>query len=359
MGWAMAQGPPDPNEKIELDRARARAVVAGINQLSDHAPTKEACLVVIYGHDLGRKHSLEWPSVTLGRSNKCDIQVDQESVSRAHSKIISSGRSIRIRDLGSTNGTYVNDESVEERTLADGDFVKIGRTIFKFLSGGNIERAYHEEIYRRSTVDALTQTLNKRCFLERLKHEPSRSTLDSRAPSLVAVKLTLLGKYDDEEADTALRALVRDVTSLVRREDFVGRYSDNVLLVFLERDCAEARSLCELLGDCQAQSKDVVLARSNLSIGLVASSGTTDAAMLVKDALRRAEAAGRLGANRVVDYDVPLQMEPAIICRAPSSATAGPIMPSPRSSMRPSSFAEYKPFSSKRTPPHRATSCMM
>ena len=55
------------------------------------------------GPDLGRKYSLERPSVTLGRSNKCDIQVDQESVSREHSKIINTGRSVRIRDLGSTN----------------------------------------------------------------------------------------------------------------------------------------------------------------------------------------------------------------------------------------------------------------
>ncbi len=41
----------------------------------------------------------------------------------------------------STNGTYVNDQLIDEYVLRDGDFIKIGRTIFKFLSGGNIENA--------------------------------------------------------------------------------------------------------------------------------------------------------------------------------------------------------------------------
>jgi len=80
--------------------------------------------VVIYGSDLGRKYNLEAPALVVGRSSKSDVQIDQESVSRAHSKIVNSGRAIRIRDLGSTNGTYVNDELIDERTLEDGDFIQ-------------------------------------------------------------------------------------------------------------------------------------------------------------------------------------------------------------------------------------------
>ena len=56
------------------------------------------------------------------------MQIDQESVSRNHAKIINTGKSIILRDLGSTNGTYVNDELIDEYVLRDGDFIKIGRT---------------------------------------------------------------------------------------------------------------------------------------------------------------------------------------------------------------------------------------
>ena len=105
-------------------------------------------LVVIYGDELGKIYNLNVSSAVIGRSSKCDIRVDQESISRNHSKIVNTGKTVVIRDLDSTNGTYVNDEPVEEFVLRDGDLIKVGRTIFKFLGAQSVERAYHEEMYR-------------------------------------------------------------------------------------------------------------------------------------------------------------------------------------------------------------------
>ncbi len=220
-----------------MDHVRSKTVVTSINRTSGHPPTKEACLVVIYGNDLGRKHSLESPSVTLGRSNKCDIQIDQESVSRAHSKITNAGRAVRIRDLGSTNGTYVNDELVEERTLADGDFIKIGRTIFKFLSGGNIERAYHEEIYRLTTVDGLTQTFNKRYFAEALEREIARASRYRRELSMVMFDLDHFKLVNDTHGhlagDAVLKTLAQTIKTRIRTEDIFARYGGEEFAIIL------------------------------------------------------------------------------------------------------------------------------
>jgi two-component system cell cycle response regulator len=49
--------------------------------------------------DLGKKFSLDQATLIIGRSSKCDIQVDQESVSRNHARIVRTGKSIAIRDL--------------------------------------------------------------------------------------------------------------------------------------------------------------------------------------------------------------------------------------------------------------------
>jgi diguanylate cyclase (GGDEF)-like protein len=221
----------------DLDRVRAKTVVTSINRITEHPPTKEACLVVIYGPELGRKHNLEAPSLTLGRSNKCDIQIDQESVSRAHSKIINGGKSVRIRDLGSTNGTYVNDELVEERTLVDGDLIKIGRTIFKFLSGGNIERAYHEEIYRLTTVDGLTQIFNKRYFSEALGREIARATRYRRELSMVMFDLDHFKQVNDTHGhlagDAVLKTLSLTIKAKIRSEDIFARYGGEEFAIIL------------------------------------------------------------------------------------------------------------------------------
>lgn len=231
--------PPSRRDDItpDLDHVRAKTVVTSINKITEHPPTKEACLVVIYGNELGRKFNLESPNLTLGRSTKSDIQIDQESVSRAHTKIVNSGRSVRIRDLGSTNGTYVNDELVEERTLVDGDLIKIGRTIFKFLSGGNIEHAYHEEIYRLTTVDGLTQIYNKRYFSEALNREISRALRYHRALSLVMFDLDHFKQVNDTKGhlagDSVLKTLASTVKSKIRTEDIFARYGGEEFAIIL------------------------------------------------------------------------------------------------------------------------------
>ena len=102
------------------------------------------------------------------------MQIDQESVSRNHARVAFNGQGYVLEDMGSTNGSYVNDEIVDIVHLRDGDQVKVGRTILKFIVGGNVEAQYHEEIYKLMTVDGLTQVHNRRYFeeaLERADHQ--------------------------------------------------------------------------------------------------------------------------------------------------------------------------------------------
>jgi two-component system cell cycle response regulator len=288
-----------------MDHVRAKTVVTSINRIAGQQPTKEACLVVIYGNDLGRKHSLASPSVTLGRSNKCDIQIDQESVSRAHSKITNAGRSVRIRDLGSTNGTYVNDELVEERTLVDGDFIKIGRTIFKFLSGGNIERAYHEEIYRLTTVDGLTQIFNKRYFAEALDREIARASRYRRELSLVMFDLDHFKDVNDTHGhlagDAVLKTLAHTIKTRIRTEDIFARYGGEEFAIILpEIEGHNAHQFAEKIRRI-VETTDFVFENTKIPVTISMGVATLDleepaAAALIKradDRLYEAKAAGR------------------------------------------------------------------
>ena len=77
----LAKTPPR-RDTSESDHIRAKTVVTSISKITDRPPGKEACLVVIYGNDLGKKYNLDAATLVLGRSSKCDIQIDQESVSR-------------------------------------------------------------------------------------------------------------------------------------------------------------------------------------------------------------------------------------------------------------------------------------
>ena len=86
-----------------------------------------------------------------------------------------------VIDLQSTNGTFVNDGRITLHQLKDGDYLRIGNGIYRFLAGGNVEAEYHEEIYRLTIVDALTEIHNKRYFLDFL--EPAAVALDALSPA--------------------------------------------------------------------------------------------------------------------------------------------------------------------------------
>jgi diguanylate cyclase (GGDEF)-like protein len=210
------------------DTGRNKTVVTAISKISERPVAKEACLVVIYGLELGKKYNLNRPQIIIGRSSKADIQIDQEAVSRNHCKIINTGSAILLRDMGSTNGTYINDELIDEYVLRDGDFIKVGRCIFKFLSGNNIENAYHEEIYRLTTIDGLTQVFNRRYFVETLEREIGRAQRYRRDLSLIMFDIDHFKQVNDTyghlAGDYVLKQLASVIKTRIRREDVLARY---------------------------------------------------------------------------------------------------------------------------------------
>lgn len=217
--------------------SKGKTVVTVISKITEKPVTREACLVVIYGFDLGRKFNIEKSPILIGRSSKSDIQIDQESISRTHAKIMNTGKEVVIKDLESTNGTYVNDRAVSEHVLRDGDLVKIGRTIFKFLSGNNIENSYHEEIYRLTTTDGMTQTYNRRFFLETLDREISRAYRYKRPMALIMFDIDHFKKVNDTNGHLAGDSVLKEISNLIkpniRREDIFARYGGEEFAIIL------------------------------------------------------------------------------------------------------------------------------
>ncbi len=70
--------------------------------------------------------------LTLGRSKQADIQITDDEISRIHCSIQIQHGDYVITDLGSTNGTFVNDQRVEIAKLKRGDRVRVGNTLFEF-----------------------------------------------------------------------------------------------------------------------------------------------------------------------------------------------------------------------------------
>ncbi len=85
-------------------------------------------LVLVTGLEAGTRFELAASISSAGRDEKCEILLDDISVSRIHAEFArtANGR-IALRDLNSLNGTYVNGSRVESATLGSGDEVQIGK----------------------------------------------------------------------------------------------------------------------------------------------------------------------------------------------------------------------------------------
>jgi two-component system cell cycle response regulator len=207
----------------------------------------EACLVLVYppGPDMGKRFPLQRNEVVLGRGSDCDIQVDRDSVSRRHARVFRNGEQWMVEDLGSTNGSYVNDVPVQRSILRDSDFLKIGAAIFKFLSGAGVEAAYHEEIYRMTIIDGLTGAHNKRSFLEFLEREIARCARHRRPLSLLMFDIDHFKTINDTHGhltgDYVLKEMSKRLLGRIRREELLARYGgEEFACVLPETDNAGA-----------------------------------------------------------------------------------------------------------------------
>ena len=186
------------------------------------------CLVVLYGDSIGKKYDLAPGVTTIGRDPLATIVLDADSVSRSHARVELIAGETWVADLGSTNGTFVNDRPVERELLKSGDLVKVGDIIFKFLAGHNVEAAYHEEIYRMTIHDGLTSVANVRYLNEFLEREFARSRRHGRELAAVLLDIDHFKRINDSlghlTGDYVLRELARLVESRVRRDELFARY---------------------------------------------------------------------------------------------------------------------------------------
>ncbi len=90
--------------------------------------------VVRQGPKKGSRIALDSEEISIGRHPESDIFLDDVTVSRRHALVRRNGGGYIVSDAGSLNGTYVNQERVEEQDLSDGDEVQVGKFKLVYLA---------------------------------------------------------------------------------------------------------------------------------------------------------------------------------------------------------------------------------
>jgi diguanylate cyclase (GGDEF)-like protein len=274
--------------------------------------SRDACLVHIYptGTGMGCRYPLGETPLVIGRGGDCEIRINDHSVSRRHARIQPGADGYYAVDLQSTNGTFVNDVPASMCKLKDGDYLRVGNCIYRFLTGGNVEAEYHEEIYRLTIVDALTDIHNKRYLLEFLDRELARSARYGRPLALLLFDIDLFKAVNDElghlGGDFTLREIAACVKSVIRKEELFARYGGEEFAVVLPETTRDgAISVGERIRAMVEANPFLYESKSyrvTISLGVATTNG--DAALTPTELIRQADdrlyQAKREGRNRVV-----------------------------------------------------------
>jgi diguanylate cyclase (GGDEF)-like protein len=316
----MASLPDQPDDEGEetgpLERtAQLQGDSPTLAQEIEKAKEQEACLIIIRGKPQGHRFFLTRDEMIIGRDPAADIYLADDGISRRHAKVTRRGGAIVLSDLGSANGTYLNDRRVTATglPLAKEDMLRIGTSILKFLPAGELEIIFYGNMGAAAHTDPLTRTYNKGYLLEALGAEWKRARALHSELSLVFLDLDHFKKVNDTYGHEAGDFVLQEMTRLIRTEflvprDIFARYGGEEFAILLSNTGgARALELAERIRaavEAHAFLYEGTRLPVTCSMGVAALHlGIDSAATLLKAADMAGYASKRNGRNRVTMAD--------------------------------------------------------
>jgi len=270
---------------------------------------KRPYLSFIKGPKLGQLIPLEKNEMTVGRSSECDICIEDTTISRKHFKLKITGKKVLVEDLGSTNGTHINGKKIQVVCADDGDKIQISReTIFKLSFLDETQSTSEKMRYEMGVMDAVTNTYNKRYFLERIREEFSFSSRKNRSLSVIMFDLDHFKKLNDTyghlAGDLVLQGVAKLISQTIRTDDVFARFGGEEFVILM-RDATvqNAFDLAERIRK-KIENWDLVYSKQTIKVTLSAGvaeihHGMTDYPALLKEADACLYQAKEKGRNQV------------------------------------------------------------
>ena len=213
-------------------------------------------LIVIGGRAFGQSFTLDHDITNIGRGPQSIIHLDDDGVSREHAQVIRSKDLWVLVDMNSTNGTYHDGESIQVRTLRDGDKIQLGTgTILRFQFQDVVDERYQRSMYESKTRDPLTGIFNRGYFMEAIEREIAFAGRHGQTLALVLFDIDhfkhVNDTYGHSVGDLTLKRLCLAALDIIRKEDIFARYGGEEFALLLRNTSSEmAFILAERMRRC-------------------------------------------------------------------------------------------------------------
>ncbi len=264
-------------------------------------------LIVVEGEQLGDVFKVKKGKNIIGRGADVDIRLNSLLVSRAHSVIILNDNNISIKDLKSSNGTYVNGKKIDAANLKEGDVITIGTIRLSFMPV--YDSNFIKRIINDARIDQLTGLFNKGYITHLLDIAVNQALILNTYVSIAIIDIDHFKNINDTyghiAGDTALIYISNLFRKHLRPIDNIGRFGGEEFLVILDKfNLSNAASVFERLRTNIASS---TLTYEDLAINITVSIGVAcnefievkDTLSLIKIADQKLYKAKIQGRNRI------------------------------------------------------------
>jgi len=241
----MTKKSEDPFEKTVVDPIKK----GGLLDSKQGSSKFHVVLTVMVGKEADFGKSLISPKqkIIIGRDKKCDFILTDEKVSKKHCElnlmITDEFEQIILKDLDSTNGTYVNGAAIKQKILMPGDKIELGETVMRFNYHDEIEEKYHSKLFNFASKDSLTGMFNKRYILNELQKHINMAKRNDRIFSLVMIDIDNFKGINDSHGhiagDEFLKKVAFTINLNLRQQDVSGRFGGEEFLLILPETTIE------------------------------------------------------------------------------------------------------------------------
>jgi GGDEF domain-containing protein len=259
------------------------------------APERERVyLMTIGGAQIGAVHKISGARAVVGRAPTAQIRVVDDGISREHAEIVVEGERVIVRDLASTNGTFVNGARTTSSEVRAGDQVSVGGATFVvFRHTDGLERA---RATGAAGGAAAAGTIQREAFVGRVAEEISYARRHGESVAVLA--------WDFADADAlaarlgpgAFRALVDSAraasSAVLRPGDLLSAIGGGRLAALLRRtSVSEGAELARALATAVSRAAGDAGAQATARIGVAGPAAGGKPLAAATSALRAAESA--------------------------------------------------------------------
>lgn len=217
-------------------------IKSALSSAEREANSKPAALLGVGGELNGKLYDIKGVEVTVGRNPENAIPLDYQGVSRVHFRLeVADDYSVTLVDLGSKNGTFVNNQKVENAiALNKGDVIKIGSIALKFLPRGDTERLAYDKLNLDANTDRHTGCYNKTYFNNAIEEMIKKSKVTGEPLSLIIFDLDHFKKLNDGFGHDAGDYVLKEMAGLIRAQgvrehDVFARYGGEEFVILLPK----------------------------------------------------------------------------------------------------------------------------